>query len=127
MDSKNPTILHIDDDIHLTEIYNEQFEAAGYRALVANDPESGLKLAKKELPDFILLDITMPGRDGFEVLENLKSDKKTHNIPVMMLSTLGAKEYIGRALGLGAVRYIVKSHTTPGEAVSLINEFFERK
>ena len=119
--------MHIDDDVHFTEIYNEQFEAAGYRALVANDPESGLKLAKKELPDFILLDITMPGKDGFEVLENLKSDKKTHGIPVMMLSTLGAKEYIDRALGLGAVRYVVKSHTTPGEAVSLINEFFERK
>jgi len=125
MSKKNVAILHIDDDVHLTEIFNELFASAGYRALAANDPMTGLKLAKKDLPDLILLDITMPGKDGFEVLEELKRDKSTKDIPVVMLSTLGSKEYIERAFELGALRYIVKSHAAPEEVVADINEILK--
>lgn len=127
MEEKNITILHIDDDVHLTEIFSELLGAEGYKALYANDPLTGLKLAKKDSPDLVLLDITMPGKDGFSVIEDLKKDKDTKNIPVIMLSTLGSKEYIERAFNLGAARYIVKSQSTPEEVVANINEFFERE
>ena len=78
-------ILLIDDDRDVCKIKKAQLELGGsFKVTIANDPGKGLKLAKTKAPDLILLDVMMPGKDGFEVLAELKSDIRTTSIPVIM-------------------------------------------
>ena len=78
-------ILIIDDDRDICTIKKAQLELdGGFKVTVATDPRKGLKLARRKQPDLILLDIIMPGKDGLEVLSELKNDIKTAAIPVIM-------------------------------------------
>jgi DNA-binding response OmpR family regulator len=80
-----PKILIIDDDREICAIKKAQLELDGdFQVTVANEPDNGLKLARSKKPDLILLDIVMPGKDGFEVLNELKNDIQTTAIPVIM-------------------------------------------
>ena len=80
-----PKILIIDDDHEICAIKKAQLELDGaFQVTVANEPDKGLKLARSKQPDLILLDIVMPGKDGFEVLNELKNDIQTTAIPVIM-------------------------------------------
>jgi len=82
----------------------EDFEVSG-----AYDGEEGLTKATREMPDLILLDIKMPGLNGFQVLERLKIDKSTSHIPVVMLTTSVLRQDRNKAFDLGVVDYVVKS------------------
>ncbi len=78
-------ILIVDDDRELCAVRKAQLERDGeFTVSVTNDPRQALKAARKRRPDLILLDIMMPGKDGFEVLTELKSDLATAAIPVIM-------------------------------------------
>ena len=76
---------------------------------VANTGDEALRKVKTELPDLVLLDLILPGKDGFMVLEEIKSDPKTKKIPVVILSNLGQESDIKRGKELGAIDYLVKS------------------
>ena len=81
------TILVIDDEDDVRVVLKRTLETAGgYTVLTAGNGRDGIKLARKNLPDLVLLDIIMPGLDGFDVLRRLKSDYKTMSIPVVILS-----------------------------------------
>ncbi|MCD5396472.1 MAG: response regulator [Candidatus Pacebacteria bacterium] len=113
-------ILIIEDDKFLRELIARKLTKEGYEIVEAIDGEEGFKKVKEEMPDLILLDLILPGIDGFGVLEKIKDEPKTSLIPVLILSNLGQKDEIEKGLKLGAVDFLVKAHFTPEEIVEKI-------
>ncbi|HOW57817.1 MAG TPA: response regulator [Smithellaceae bacterium] len=102
------TILIIDDEVTNINILNEVLKP-DYKVVFAKDGEKGMKIARSETPpDLILLDIMMPGLDGYEVCEILKKDKRVKNIPVIFITIKASEEHETRGFELGAVDYITK-------------------
>src|SRR4030095_2582428 len=81
----------------------------GYTVLTAADGEEALRAARSGLPDLILLDLIMPKRNGFDVLQALKKDAPTAHIPIIILSNLGQDRDVQQAMEAGAVAYLVKT------------------
>lgn len=113
-------ILIIEDDKFLRELIVKKLTKENYDVSEAMDGEEGVKKAKEEKPDLILLDLILPGIDGFEVLARIKEDPALTPAPVIILSNLGQKEDVERGLELGAVDYLIKAHFTPGEIIEKI-------
>ena len=106
MDKK---ILIIDDEEDFCYFVKKNLEAiSNYKIIVANMGKKGIQIARKEKPDLILLDIMMPGIDGFEVLKRLKANEKTQNISVIMLTAKDEDESKIKASGLYCEDYLVK-------------------
>ena len=108
-------ILVIDDTKLITKIVYYQFSAAGYEVLVANDGPTGLKMASAQRPDLILLDVQMPGMDGYEVCRRLRRQKETANTPIIMLTSMSSLSNMQAGFEAGADDYITK----PFEAAEL--------
>lgn len=119
-------ILIIEDDSFLLRMYSTKLELEGFKILGALDGEKGLRMAKKELPDLILLDLILPKKDGVAVLAELKKDPETRQIPVIVLTNIGQKDKIDRCFELGAVDYLIKAHFIPSEVISKIKRTLER-
>lgn len=113
-------ILIIEDDKFLRELLSQKLLKEGYEVIEGIDGEAGLKKLQEEKPDLALLDIILPGLDGFEILSRAKSNPETAGIPVLILSNLGQQDEVEKALKLGAVDFLIKAHFTPGEIVSKI-------
>lgn len=113
-------ILIVEDDKFLRELIAQKLIKEGYDIGEAVDGEKGLKSIKEEKPDLILLDLILPGIDGFEVLAKMKEDPIMAQIPVIILSNLGQKDDIERGLKMGANDYLIKAHFTPGEIIDKI-------
>lgn len=118
-------ILIIEDDAFLRDLINKKLSSAEFTTTEAIDGETGIKKAKEEKPDLILLDLLLPGMDGFEILSKLKTDSSTSSIPVIILSNLGQKEEVEKGMELGASDYLIKAQFTPEEIVIKIREAFE--
>ena len=114
-------ILIVEDDKFLRELISQKLLKEGYDIVEAVDGEKGIESANKEKPDLVLLDLILPGIDGFEVLAKLKADPKLSNIPVIILSNLGQKIDIEKGIEMGAVDFLIKAHFTPGEIVEKID------
>jgi len=110
-------ILFVEDEAALQQAMGEALTQSGYKVIRATDGEQGLRLAKSEKPDLILLDLIMPNKDGFEVLESLKDDPKTSAIPVIVLTNLEGVKDIEKALAAGATNYLVKTHYKLSEVI----------
>ncbi len=108
-------ILIVEDDKFLRELITKKLKDEGYETVGAADGEEGVEKVKKESPDIVLLDLILPGIDGFEVLSKIKEDPALSSIPVVILSNLGQREEVEKGLKLGAVDYMIKAHFTPGE------------
>jgi two-component system, NtrC family, sensor kinase len=109
MENLTPTtILIVDDTPENLEVLSEALITAGYRVAVAIDGESAIEQANFAPPDLILLDVMMPGIDGFETCHQLKSSPTTQDIPVLFMTALSETESKVRGLSLGAVDYITK-------------------
>ncbi|OHA66715.1 MAG: hypothetical protein A3C82_00635 [Candidatus Wildermuthbacteria bacterium RIFCSPHIGHO2_02_FULL_47_12] len=108
-------ILIVEDDKFLRELITQKVAKEGYQAVEAINGEEGIAMAKEEKPDLILLDLILPGIDGFEVLRQIKGSADTSGIPVIILSNLGQKDDVERGMKLGAADYLIKAHFTPGE------------
>lgn len=119
-------ILLIEDDPFLLSMYSTKFELENFLVMSAEDGEKGLALAKETNPDIILLDILLPKMNGFEVLEKLKTDSHTSNVPVILLTNLNQKDEIERGLSLGADDYLIKAHFMPSEVVAKIKKVISR-
>ena len=115
-------ILIIEDDKFLRELISRKLQEEGYEISEAIDGAEGLKKAKEEKSDLILLDLILPGMDGFDVLSKLKEDAAISSIPVIILSNLGQKEDVEKGFKLGAIDYLVKAHFTPGEILEKIRK-----
>lgn len=113
-------ILIIEDDKFLRELIARKLKAENFEVSEAVDGEEGLEKIKKEKPDLVLLDLILPGMDGFEVLEKKKVDSEIAKIPVIILSNLGQREDIERGLRLGAIDFLVKANFTPPEIIEKV-------
>jgi DNA-binding response OmpR family regulator len=115
-------ILFIEDESALQKTFGDLLRQEGYEMISALDGEVGLRLAKTQKPDLILLDLVLPRLHGFEVLKKLKEDEETRDIPVIVLTNLEGIGDIEKALELGATTYLVKTQYSLEEVVEKIKQ-----
>lgn len=108
MKNNQPKILLIDDEEDFLFFAERNLTRENYQVITANSGQRGVKLAKKNKPDLILLDIMMPQMTGFEVLEALKNNKNTSEIPVVMLTALDDSRAREKAANLKNEDFIAK-------------------
>ena len=108
MPAEKPRILCIDDDPDILQYVKMNLELEGFEAETASNGIEALEIAAKSPPALVLLDVMMPGMDGYEVCQKLKNMEITRNIPVIFLTALKEEGDEARGLGLGAVDYITK-------------------
>jgi DNA-binding response OmpR family regulator len=106
--NKRITVLVIDDDAFIRKTLEHYLWIEGFEVYSAKNGRAGLKMARKKQPELILLDWTMKGMNGLEVLSHLKHDEKTEHIPVFMMTAKGTMDDIEKAYDIGADNYITK-------------------
>jgi DNA-binding response OmpR family regulator len=113
-------ILIVEDDPFILSMYSTKLVMENFNIVCASDGLEGIEMAKREIPDIILLDIMLPKRNGFEVLKAVKDDVITKNIPVIMLTNLNQEDECNQGMTLGAADYLIKAHCLPSEVVQKI-------
>jgi DNA-binding response OmpR family regulator len=108
-------------------MYKTKFKVAGFEVFTADNGVTGLELVKKEKPDIVMLDVMLPQLDGFSVLEQIKKDETTKDIPVIMLTNLGTDEDKAKGARMGALDYLVKASLTPGQISEKIKQILKIK
>ena len=101
-------ILVVDDETEIVELFAKKLKTHGFDVITAFSGEEALIKAKTELPNLVILDIRLPGMDGTKVLEFLKEDESTKNIPVLFVTAVDAPREIVRHFDLGAENYLLK-------------------
>lgn len=119
MTAVNGTVLIVDDTPGNLALLSDTLSEAHYRVLVATDGQSALEQIQYIKPDIILLDVMMPGIDGFETCRQLKADTATEAIPVLFMTGLSELDHLLRGFGEGALDYIVKP-IRPAEVLARI-------
>jgi len=122
---KKNTILVIEDDDNIVELISYNLERENYNVESAKNGEIGIKKAKSDLPDLILLDLMLPEIDGLDVCRDLKRDPKTKDIPVIMVTAKGEEADVVTGLEMGADDYIPKPFR-PKELVARIRSVLRR-
>jgi len=117
---EQPVILLVDDNAINLQLLFETLDGQGYRLLAARSGEEALRIARKATPDLILLDIMMPGIDGYETCTRLKSEEVTRNAVVIFLTALQSTEEKVRGLSMGAMDFITKPFD-PGEIMARVS------
>ena len=107
---KRRKILVVDDEEHVREMIELRLTRFGFQVLHASTGEEALEMTEREMPALVLLDVMLPGVDGFQVCAQLKDNDATRDIPVMMLTAKGEAKDIVRAFDAGAVDYTVKPY-----------------
>ncbi len=120
------TILIIDDAEDLRGIYVKKFQQEGYEVLEAKDGLDGLNIAFESRPDLIITGIMMPRVDGFEVINTLKKDAQTKEIPLLVFSHLGRQEDIDRAMSLGADDFLIQATFSPDDVAEKVRSHLGR-
>ena len=113
-------ILLAEDDKFISKAYHDGLVRAGFEVLAVEDGEQVLPKVKEFMPDIVLLDLIMPIKNGFEVLEDLSKEAKLAKIPVIVVSNLGQDSDVDKAKSLGAVDYLVKSNYSLKEIIEKI-------
>lgn len=119
-DTQQKTILIVDDDEFLLEMYALKFKEVGFKVEIAKTGREAIDKAGELAPDIILLDIVLPEMDGFEVLQEIRRNKKVPSSLIIMLTNLGQRDDTERSIRLGADDYIIKAHFTPSEVVEKV-------
>jgi DNA-binding response OmpR family regulator len=118
-------VLVVDDEAPIRLLCRVNLEAERMEVLEAADGESGLETARAERPDVVLLDVMMPGMDGWQVAERLVEDQATSHIPIVFLTARAELRDRARGLELGGVDYITKPFN-PVELASVVESLLER-
>jgi DNA-binding response OmpR family regulator len=120
-------VLVVEDDKFLRELFIKKLTLDGFSARNAVDAQSAYRMLGEEVPDIVLLDLILPGEDGFSILEKIKKDARVASVPVVVLSNLGQQEDIDRAMALGALDYWIKANYTLDEIITRIKGILEKK
>lgn len=115
-------IAIIEDDSVINQMYRMKFEADGFEVQVADNGKSGVELAEKFQPDLILLDLQMPEMNGDKALAHIRTHDWGKNIPVIILTNLGAEESPRELKELNIHSYIVKAELTPSQVVARVKD-----
>ncbi|OGY84190.1 MAG: hypothetical protein A3F54_03780 [Candidatus Kerfeldbacteria bacterium RIFCSPHIGHO2_12_FULL_48_17] len=126
MTNQKQKILIVEDDRFLHDLSKKKFINEGYQVVSAFNGKEALERAQTELPTLIVLDILLPEIDGMDVLESLKKDPKTRNIPVIIVSNYSDRERIQQGLKLGATDYMIKAHFSPDDIVKKVKEIIQK-
>jgi len=121
------TILIIEDEKELRELYVTLLTEEGFKVTEAANGDEGLKLLRADGFDLVLLDIMLPGKDGFEILEILKNQPEEHQQPattIVLLTNLSQDQTIARGAEYGVRGYLIKSDYDPQQFLDQIKEFF---
>jgi DNA-binding response OmpR family regulator len=122
------SVLLVEDDTFISGMYQTKLASQGYTVELKEDGESAwARLQQDPLPDLVLLDIVLPKKDGFEILEGLRASDRTKNLPVILLTNLGQKPDVERGVKLGADDYIIKAHYTPTEVIDKLTQVLKNK
>ena len=119
------TVLVVDDDPVILKLLEVNFEMEGFRVLTAVDGGDGLRQARTKLPDIVISDVMMPKVDGLELATALKSDPKTADLPVILLSARAQSADVQRGLDVGVDEYVTKPFD-PLELVDLVLSVLDR-
>jgi len=117
-------LLIVEDDPLIARMYEEAFKLSGYEVEMALNGEQGFQKLQemKPKPTLILTDVMMPQLNGLQLLERIKQDPETKDIPVVILTNLGDGKGTEKAVALGAAAYVVKSEHRPKEVVEKVKE-----
>ncbi|NTV29467.1 MAG: response regulator [Candidatus Omnitrophica bacterium] len=96
-------ILVVDDDVNVVKLFQKRLESSGYAVISAADGEDGLRKVREVKPDLVLLDVMMPGMDGFSVVREIKSDPELKSIPVLIVTAKGDLGDIFRMEGVAGI------------------------
>jgi CheY-like chemotaxis protein len=118
-------ILLIEDEVLILRMYEKIFAYEGFEVISAEEGETGIQKAKAEKPSVVLLDIMMPKMDGLKVLDTLKLDPETKDIPVVMLTNLSSDTVIKEAFAKGAAGYLVKSEIVNDRIVNEVKQYIK--
>jgi CheY-like chemotaxis protein len=113
-------ILLIEDEEIMVNLLQKKLTQEGYEISVARDGEEGLKLIREAVPNLVLLDIIMPKKGGFEVMEVMQKDRRLRKIPVIIISNSGQPVELDRAKELGAKDWLIKTDFDPQEVLDKV-------
>jgi DNA-binding response OmpR family regulator len=116
-------VLLIEDDKFLRTVLEKKLLAEGFEVVSAVDGDEALGKIISGKPDLILLDIILPKKSGFLVLENIKKDPELRKVPVVIISNLGQEDDIKKGLSLGAIEYFVKAKIALDDIIKKIKEY----
>lgn len=126
MGKKKQKVLMIEEDRFLRKIYRNKFSLVGFEFIEATNGIEGLNKIFSEKPNLVLLDLILPRKNGFDVLIEIKKNKKTKNIPVIIFSNLSQESDIKKGFSLGAQEYLVKSEISLSGVVDKVKNLLKR-
>lgn len=115
-------VMVVEDDPFMSRMYQKIFTLEKHEVIVLGNGQEAWEQVHVRKPDIILLDVMMPVMNGFQLLDKLKADPETKNIPVVMLTNLSSDQDAENALLKGAVKYVVKSQYEPKQVVAMVDE-----
>lgn len=122
-----PTIVIIEDDLPIAQMYSTKFEYEGYNVKLANDGESGIDLILREHPVVILLDVMMPNMNGMELLNRLQQYPEAQEAKILVLTNMDSAETHDTVTKMGAVDCLIKAETTPDQVAEKVKELLVPK
>jgi DNA-binding response OmpR family regulator len=123
-ESANKTILIVEDDMALAKLYSTELELAGYTVVHVAEGTGAVAAIKQNNPALVLLDIMLPGKNGLEILQDIRDDEAVSTVKVIMLTNFGNEENVSTALELGALDYVMKYKITPAEMKDKLASIF---
>jgi CheY-like chemotaxis protein len=115
-------VLLVDDEQSILDVFGQTLQTAGFQVITASNGNEALQKVKNEIPDVILLDQVLPDINGNQVLQTIKADPTTKNIPTAILSNFNQGGLVGDALNTGAVDYILKYQVEPKDLVEKVKQ-----
>lgn len=126
MDTKKKILL-VEDDPFLSSLLKNRFTKEGCDVAYAKDGAEAVQMLADTHPDLILLDLILPKKSGFEVMEAIRQDPQLQNAPIIIISNLGQPEDMQKGQELGAVEYFIKAKTSIDDLVKNVIEFLSKQ
>ncbi len=116
------SILLVEDDPFLIDIYKQKFKKSGFDVMVADNASKVFEILEEKIPEIILLDIVLPQMEGWSILKKIRANTVWNSCKIIVFSNLSQKEEVEKGLALGANKYLIKSQHTPLEIVEKVSK-----